>query len=92
MEIVIQVCDVCEKVGKPVKQYGVSEDDRVAKPVLCADDAAPLERFLPKAPGGKVVAAARPATKRPAKKAAARGGRQSGVMTMEEIEAQKRKS
>lgn len=95
MEIVVQVCDVCQEIGKPVKKYGVSEDDRVAQPVLCADDGAPLERFLPSKPGVKATPP-RPAKKAAAKKTAAkkspaRGGRQSGVMTMEEIEAEKRR-
>jgi hypothetical protein len=81
-EIVVQVCDECREVGKPVKTYTVSEGGRAGEPVLCADDGAVLERFLPKKPAAKKAPA------RPVKKAA-RGGTRSRIKTMEEIEAEK---
>ncbi len=88
MEIVVQVCDECQVVGKPVLTYTVGEGDRAAQPVLCADDARPLERYL--TPVGVPPVKTR---KAPAKKAAVRpaASRSTRRATIEEIEAMKRK-
>lgn len=60
----VEVCDVCEIVGRPVKHYDISQDARAGTIALCSEDAAPLERVLksraPSTP--RKAAAGRPRT------------------------------
>ncbi|MFF4244294.1 hypothetical protein ACFYY2_07440 [Streptomyces sp. NPDC001822] len=104
--ITVRVCDICKDKDKPATRYTLTgESGEAATRDLCAEDAAPVEKvFGPLKPAEKKAAprylnaeeeTPKAPRKAPAKKAAKkattpRRTSRTKVMTMEEIEAQKR--
>jgi hypothetical protein len=72
--IEVEVCDTCEDMKRPVKEYTVSADGKTAKKTLCLVHARPLE---------VVLGNAKPVGRPTAKKAASR------VTSIKEIDKNK---
>lgn len=77
----VEVCDVCEVVGRAVEEYSVSRDGRQGVVALCAEDGAPFERALKEA--------APAATHTRHKAATTTSRRRSPVTTIADIERKK---
>jgi hypothetical protein len=81
--VTVTVCDVCgeEGVGRPVTEYEVRSDGRSGKTVRCEEHSAEFAAVLDAAP-----------LVRPAKRTGRpKASRREATMTMEEIEALKRR-
>lgn len=84
MRVTLTVCDVCGKTDRSTKAYVLTQGGRRRSVDLCELDARPLETLMGRRSKTTV-------TGPPAAKKAAASGRESKVVTMEEIEAQKQR-
>lgn len=82
MKITLTVCNVCKRPDEPTRRYEIKSEGRRVSVDLCAGDSAALESFLEPLPSNETGGPQRGSRGR---------GRKSKVMTMEEIEALKKK-
>lgn len=72
----IEVCQVCQEIGKPIQKYRIGDSSYIFRLPLCADCVStPLSQLLTLRPARRVLAANRPVTMddvAAAKKASAR--------------------
>jgi len=88
--IEVTVCDVCRNPERRTTQFAVAEDGVSSVLELCRDHAAPLREMLKHGTVAPVRGtAARVASARKAPARRKRGGFDSAVTTMDEIEARK---
>jgi len=88
--IEVTVCDVCRNPDRGTTQFAVAEDGASSTLVLCRDHAAPLRELLKCGTAAPVRGTAtKVATVRKAPARRRRGGFDSAVTTMDEIEARK---